>query len=222
MTGGNDYERSTRDAYQSDSRAAAYKNRTERRTWARFATRRQMAIVDRYLARLGLTQADLVLDAPCGTGVAGMSFRRCAARVIAGDISAAMINLARDEYRETGVRGFVRLDMSRLPLADASVTCALVLGFMHRLPAEMKDAMLRELARVVARSVIVTFSLDSSFQRTKRHVLRLFAGADYTAPEPARLPDIEDLVHRNGFSIRERANAARGVSSVTVLWLEKN
>jgi arsenite methyltransferase len=93
-----------------------------------------------------------VLDLGCGAGMDSLlaaSKTGLSGWVIGVDFSKSMIDRARRGASEAGLSNveFREADAERLPLADASVDVAMVNGIFNLNP--MRDAILRELARVV-------------------------------------------------------------------------
>jgi SAM-dependent methyltransferase len=185
------YEQDTRAAYRSQARAAAYRHRqTHAWSWARLATWREQARLARVLRGLGLNERALVLDVPCGTGILGRLLGGFSCRVVASDISTEMMALARAEYRADRFKGFLQSDILRLPFSPGSFDCVVVLGFLHRVPAEIRRRSLREAAAVSKRSVVVTCSIDNAAQRIKARALRLLNPGYRPAPHRAPLSDV--------------------------------
>ncbi|MBI2679990.1 MAG: methyltransferase domain-containing protein [Candidatus Solibacter usitatus] len=99
-----------------------------------------------------IRQGDMVLDLGCGAGLDSLiAAQRTgpAGTVIGVDFSSAMLDRARRAARDAGIRNavFCQAGAEALPLADSSITVAMVNGIFNLNPA--RDAMFRELARVV-------------------------------------------------------------------------
>ena len=215
------YDSETRAAYQDARRAKAYMYQTRRLTWARFVTSRELELVRTMLAECAVGDREPVLDAPCGTGIAGPLLGRAGVRVVALDLALEMMALARKEYRVDRFSGFVRADMTALPFAARAFAGALVLGFLHRVPESLQESMLRDLVRVVDRYVILTFSVDNRFQRLKRSVLQRIRGREYTAPFPRTLADIRSSLEAQGLSVRRCRWVLPVLSSSVVISAER-
>lgn len=107
------------------------------------------------LERLGIGPGERVLDVGCGAGRHAIAAARRGAAVIAVDRDPAELAAACRAEAETdylagpapGRIAYVRGDATCLPLADASVDCAIAAEVLEHLPDD--DAALRELARVV-------------------------------------------------------------------------
>jgi hypothetical protein len=132
-----------------------------------------------------------------------------------------MMALAREDYRVDRLFGFGRADMKALPFSARAFTGALVLGFMHRVPDSLQEAVLRDLVRVVDRYLILTFSVDNRFQRFKRSVLQRIHGRRYTAPVPRTLADIRLSLEAQGLSVRRCRSVFPALSSSVVILAER-
>ncbi len=198
------YETETRAAYRNASRATRYhRDQRQALTWGRVVTWRQQRRVRAELQRHEWSPDDRLLDVPCGSGVLGPSLAGVAARVTAGDISSEMMTLARGEYPASRFAGFAQLDITAMPFADGAFRCGVVLGFMHRVPAEIRLAALDELHRVVSEWIVVSYSVNDAWQHLKRRLLRLLRPGYLPAPNPVRRADIEHELAAAGFVVRQ-------------------
>jgi SAM-dependent methyltransferase len=216
------YEAETRAAYQNAQRAASYKHHQTREwSWARLTTWCEHRAVAKALSYYRWTDRDFFLDAPCGTGVLAPVMRRFPFRVVAADIALEMMALARDDYRQATFLGFVRSDLTRLPVKRNGCAGAVVLGFMHRAPAPIRQKVLSELASTVSRVLVISYSEDDLWQRCKRRVLGLLQRG--YAPAPCAISPVEAAkeLHDAGFTIRRRFRVVPLLSSAVVLVVEK-
>lgn len=218
-----DYETETRHAYQDAVRASAYKEQHQGTgfRWARLTSHRELRSVRRGIRRFGVRDGDRVLDAPCGTGVAGRVLSASGALVFPSDISAEMMSLAAAEYEPGRVVGFTRSDLAALPFADNSFAGAVVLGLMHRLPPMLKRECLLEVARVTTRFAIVSFTVDTTAQRIKRTLLRAVRPNHRFAPEPMSPGAIQRLCDAAGFRVVRAEVVVPLLSGEVVFWLER-
>lgn len=216
------YETETRSAYQSERRAASYKrHQTREWSWARLATWREHKAVAKALSRYQWTDRDVFLDVPCGTGVLSRVLRRFPFRVVATDIAVEMMALGRDDYGRATFRGFARSDITRLPVKRNGCAGAVVLGFMHRAPASVRQKTLAELASAVSRVLIISYSEDDAWQRSKRRLLRLLKPGYLPAPCATTAAEIDREVQNAGFIVRRRHHPIPLMSSEVLLVLEK-
>lgn len=218
----NHYHSQTRHAYQDDQEAKRYKEQHQGRLgWARLTMKRELDNVVAGLRHFGVGEADFVLDLPCGTGVAGPVFDDVPSRVLALDISMEMMGLARREYRPERLAGFVQSDITGVPLPDAFAKGAVVLGFLHRVPDDIKRATLAELHRVCGAFVLASFSIDSPLQRLKKRLLSLFRDDHRPAPAPISLEEIRRLAEEAGFRVVKVARVVPLLSSEVMVWMAR-
>lgn len=152
--------------YESSSGAAAYRHKYERSWVRRLSNRRELGIVDRALARAGARGT--LLDCPCGAGRLTPTLLRHADRVICADISQAMVDEARDALgplAEGDAVSFLTAPASEIPLEDGAVDTAVCHRLIHHMAApEERAAVFREMARVAARRLVISFSDDSTWK----------------------------------------------------------
>jgi SAM-dependent methyltransferase len=196
------YETDTLRAYRSRQRAAEYKRyHTKDWSWARFSTWREQRLLARELSRYSWTAGDRLLDIPCGTGILGKMLHFFPFRIVAGDISPEMMELARKEYPADRLIGCVQADITHTGFPRKSFACVVVIGFLHRVPLEVKRAALCEVSALAQRVVIITCSVDSPAQRLKRKILAVVRRKHVPAPCPAPLRDIAAECEGAGFKV---------------------
>jgi SAM-dependent methyltransferase len=99
-----------------------------------------------------------VLDLPCGTGrfTGHLAARGC--DVVGADISLEMMRVAREQTGDMeGVSGFVRADAEALPFADGAFDCVMSIRFLFHVDPRTRIAMLREMARVSRRWLLLDY-----------------------------------------------------------------
>jgi len=181
------YETDTLNAYRSKKRASEYKRyHTKDWSWARISTWREQRLLTRELTRYSWSADDRLLDIPCGTGILGKLLHSYPFQIVASDISQEMMELARGEYPTDRLIGCVQTDITKTGFPHRSFACIVVIGFMHRVPLDVKRAALREISDLVNYVVIITCSVDSPLQRLKKKILatikRNYAPAPCSAP----------------------------------------
>lgn len=196
--------------YDADH-ARYYFDKHETEFWRRLSNWRDHQVARRALQLAGNPAS--VLDAPCGTGRFWDVLAENPARIIqASDNSQNMIDTGlalRPPEIAARVRAF-QASVFQLPVADNFVECVFCIRFMHHLgQAEQRLALLKELHRVAARSVVVSLWVDGNFQswRRERHEARKRARGVVKAYQnrfvtPATV--VEDEFRQAGFRIGAR------------------
>ena len=131
---------------------------------------RENAVLLDILRRFGVGEA--LLDAPCGVGrvaalLAGQSVHYCGA-----DFSMSMLDRAKDRLLPLDLKhDLLRCDLERAPFADRAFDTTLSLRFLHHLPADTRCAVLKELARITDRVLVVTFFHPLALHYVERRML---------------------------------------------------
>lgn len=217
-----DYQKETRVAYRTPERAEAYKRyHSAGWTWGRIATWLEQKSIRGLLASRTWTPADVVLDVPCGTGILGPTLAPYAPRVVASDISLEMMRLADGAYAPGSFGGFVRSDITAMPFPDSRFSVMVTLGFMHRVPAEIRRRALAELHRVCSDTAIVSYSLTSPAQRSKHRLLRAISPRHVPAPCAISMEEAERGIREAGFHVLKRFAVVPLLSSEWLYLLSK-
>lgn len=217
-----DYERDTLNAYRSPERAADYKRfHTKDWSWGRFVTWLELRAIARELGRYEWASSDQLLDIPCGTGVLGKLLHRFPFQIVTSDISVEMMNLARAEYPADRLVECIQADITDTQFPRASFACVVTLGFLHRVPFEIKRAALREIHALSSRVAIVSCSVDTPFQRFKHAVLSRIKRGHIPAPCPIAMKEIVAECKAQGFRVVHTFKVVPLLSAHAVLVLEK-
>jgi ubiquinone/menaquinone biosynthesis C-methylase UbiE len=149
-----------------------------------------------------LAPGSVVLDIPCGTGRIDNGLLRRSLRVIAADISTAMLTVAQRKLRPRRLGlAFLRADAGCLPFRSHSVEAVLCIRFLHLMDPTERRAVLTELARVAEQWVIVEYrNLDPPVRAFKRTILSWLWRAD--RPRRRTVSDIEAELRRCGLGGR--------------------
>jgi 2-polyprenyl-3-methyl-5-hydroxy-6-metoxy-1,4-benzoquinol methylase len=143
----------------------------------RLVAARERRLVRRYLVRVPKAT---VIDIPTGTGKLAEIFRDFGAKVMACDISENMLNVARKTYGQLGY-GDVRFRICDAESLNHTLKerfdAAVCLRLLHRVPREVKERILRELAQV-ADHVILSIGVDSAYHRLRRSLRGAVLGGD--------------------------------------------
>jgi SAM-dependent methyltransferase len=193
-----------RERYASPAAVAEYSSRSATRD------REERALLESILpARID----GPVLDAPCGAGRLTELLESRGGRVLSLDISLSMTAAARSASAGAAVG-----ELERLPLRDKSVEGALCFRFLHHVPtSEQRVKILRELARISRRFVVVSFFHPCSAHHLGRTLSRALRGAkvDRYAVTKSRLA-------REAASVGLRIDATRAQAAFTRdLWVAR-
>lgn len=126
---------------------------------------RECAVLRRLLATIG--RVGVAMDLPCGSGRLSGVLAEHADRMILADSSPMMLELAREEP-ELSRMEFLQTDAANIGLPDGAVD----LVFCHRFLPHLNDStlrvrILRELARVARRFVVLSFYPPGYRRRVK-------------------------------------------------------
>jgi ubiquinone/menaquinone biosynthesis C-methylase UbiE len=217
-----DYKRQTLDAYKTENRAREYQEYNSRNwTWGRFVTYLEQRIVRQELSARDWKEGDRLLDIPCGTGILGPTIKKFPFVVTASDISYEMMDLARGEYDQKNYLKFIQSDITHTPFEKDSYPCIVTLGFLHRVPEEIKWLTLKELHRISSGLVIFSFSSDSFLQKVKRNFLSLITRRHVPAPCPEGLGLMLNRVNKSGFRVIRVRPVLPFFSADTLIVMEK-
>ncbi|HEX5136115.1 MAG TPA: class I SAM-dependent methyltransferase [Planctomycetota bacterium] len=130
--------------------------------------RAECRLVERALE--GVPRGESIVDAPCGAGrmtvlLAGLGFRPAAA-----DVSPAMVDLARQRFLREGLQVAVeQKDLEATGWPDGAFDNVFSFRFFHHLATDaQRRTVARELCRVAARRVIVSYLDARSWTCRKR------------------------------------------------------
>ena len=216
------YEKETLNAYRTVERAKEYKKyHTKDWSWARISTAREQKLLKRELSRYSWKSTDRVLDIPCGTGILGKLLHKFPFKIVASDISPEMMALAKEEYPARQLEDCVQADITNTGFPRESFDCIIVLGFLHRVPEDIKKAALKELAELSKGIVFLNCSTDSPMQRFKMKLLSIIWPNHIPAPCPNTLPEMIADCEDAGFKVIRAFSVVPFLSAKSMLVLEK-
>lgn len=122
--------------------------------------------------RRDLPEVRRVLDLQCGGGRHGVVLAGLGFDVVAADLSAKAVSLARDAFVVRGAQplGIVRGSSPRLPFASGSFDGLVAWRSLHVFPREVLPTVFSELGRVVRPGMPVLFSTRSDRNIYAGHV----------------------------------------------------
>lgn len=210
-----------RDAYQSPAVADAYDAQRFAHAVGRLFDRLEKRALQRLLARaLGNDRQLRVLDVPCGTGRITRMLLAMGLPVLAGDISPAMLRVAADKCRPYQTRlAFQRLDLERLDLPSDSFDLVTCVRLMHHLDSQARQGVLKELARVSRRWVLINVSYSSRFYRLRRKLKRWLGQG--VSRQSSTWAEVLRETRAAGLKVRAWKFVARWLSEDLTLLLEK-
>lgn len=217
-----DYINDTQLAYMSYERAKQYKEQqTTRWCWARLTTWLQRRSVEKLLKESGLGASENILDLPCGTGVLADVLHKFSSQIFASDISREMMDFALTDYTTRNTRGIVLSDVLKSPFHEGSFTCVVTLGFIHRLPEQIRRLALAEITRISRKLLIISCSIDTPWQRRKQWLLTQVWPAYRAAPSAASMQALMRELDTNGLRVRKKITIMPFFSAEAVFLLEK-
>jgi len=159
--------------------------RYERRRYGSVVRRTNLRLVVRAILRGldGVPRGGLVLDAPCGTGILSEPLRSRGLRVVAADISPAMLEVAHGRGTDLG---WVRADLERPPFRPRAFDGAVCNRFLMHLPSATRIAVLRALASITRGPLVVTVCHPYTVKTGLRALRRLVGGRAKRSPRLSR------------------------------------
>ncbi len=146
-----------------------------------FETAERLAL---YRAVRGLGKGAAALDAPCGTGRVSELMLEWGFRITGMDVSQEMLGVSRRRLSEwNGSVSLCRGDLNALPFPDRSFDVAMCIRCLPHFPPGDRRQMLRELARVSRRWVLISLSVSNRWHRARRAFKRWLRN-----PAPTRHP----------------------------------
>jgi ubiquinone/menaquinone biosynthesis C-methylase UbiE len=216
------YESDTREAYRNKTKANAYKNQYIKGfKWARFTMWKQKIIINNYLNICKLGSKDSLLDIPCGAGYVGGILSKHSCSIVASDISIEMMDLAVNEYSSKNFNGFLQSDITNTPFQTNAFKCVVVLALMHRLPKDIRKQVLSEVFRVTNKYVIISYSIESLFQKIKWKLISLIHTKHIPAPASIPLKVIVDELNACGLTILKKKRIVNFLSAKVVFLVKK-
>jgi 2-polyprenyl-3-methyl-5-hydroxy-6-metoxy-1,4-benzoquinol methylase len=176
-----DYEKQTREHYKNTSVAREYHREFTELGGVdgfryRWVAQRERQATQALLERIHPRR---VLDLPTGTGKMAPVFKALGVQVTAADISQEMLGVAREVYARLGYDRvtFEQCEAekaSRLA-ADVGFAAVVCIRLMHRVPREVRTAILAEFART-SPNLVISYGVTSLLHKPRRMLRRLLVG----------------------------------------------
>jgi len=159
--------------YQDDSVAADYDS--HRFKSRRRAARNQLKWKAIQFALKVAQPIKTILDIPCGTGRFTPDLAKQGYHIVGADISVPMMSEARKQDSGENLHGYVQADAENLPFPENSLDCIMSIRFMHHIDPATRIRILRDMARVSCRWLIIDYRHRYSF-RYRMRVAKLKLG----------------------------------------------
>ena len=216
------YKKDTLHAYQSADRANEYKKfHTRQFSWGRFVTLVEQWNISNELKQHSWNESDKLLDIPCGAGILGKVLHDFPFVISASDISKEMINCAKDEYPDNHSVEFIQQDITNTEFKRGSFSCVVTLGFLHRVPLDIKRETLREIFELTNNIAIISCSVDNPMQSLKHKILSIVKRNHVPAPCPIKLKDLISECQSQGFYVKRSMMVVPLLSAHALLILKK-
>jgi ubiquinone/menaquinone biosynthesis C-methylase UbiE len=187
---------------------AAYRGRTKYTPTAarRYQVRKEnknraeMRLIDRAFA--GIPLESRVLDVPCGGGRVTVHLAKRGYRMSAGDLSDAMLEIARESTTKAGCSCEVaRQDVERLSFSDRAFDAIISFRLFHHFPnREIRERVVKELCRVSKRWVALSYFSPASVTSVHRR-LRAAMGGRKSEKHATPLSEVVGYFEQCGFRL---------------------
>ena len=206
-----DYEHRTKEKYRSTEMAEKYHAATSG-TWSgRYIAALEQKAVRELLSRIKVSR---ILDLPAGTGKMAPVYKDFGLQVMSCDISAEMLAVARVTYAELGYDAveFDVCDAQKVQQTLGRTFDAVVcIRLMHRVPAEIRRAILEEFSRV-APYTIVSYGISSALLSLRKAIVNPTSLGRSRTGEWNSMASVQEEVSRD-FSIVEVLPVHKLISS---------
>lgn len=187
-------------------RRSATAHRYHRRRYRRLGGRLRRAFVTRAVSRAlhaGGTEAGIVLDFACGSGIASHALARAGRRVVGLDISMSMLQLARTLSPGPAATAWVCGDIERPPFRSDAAAAVMCLRFFAHMPTDHWESVLRALASLTAGPIVIGLPM----RRSSKHWWRAFKrrlGINAKRRPIFRASEIAPILSRAGLALTGR------------------
>jgi ubiquinone/menaquinone biosynthesis C-methylase UbiE len=162
--------------------------------------RAEMRLVDRAFAII--PKSARVLDVPCGGGRVAIHLAKRGYPMSAGDLSEAMLDIARDGFARAGLACDVqRQDIEKLTYPDQAFDAVICFRLFHHFPsADIRQRTVTELCRVAKQWVALSYFSPASVTSLKRK-LRAAMGGRRSEHYATSLAEVSGFFKRSGFQL---------------------
>ena len=188
--------------------SAAYRGRVkyDAQTARKYQVRKEskhlgeMRLVDRAFALV--PKSHRVLDVPCGGGRVTVHLGGQGYAISSGDLSEAMIAIARENVAKHGLNCTVdRQDVEKLTYPDRAFDTLVSFRLFHHFPTpEIRQRVVNELCRVARKYVALSYFSPLSVTSVKRKV-RAALGGRKSEKHPTPLSEVKGYFETAGFRL---------------------
>jgi len=162
--------------------------------------RAEMRLVDKAFAFI--PKDARVLDVPCGGGRVTIHLSKRGYRVSSGDLSDAMLAIAREAVARADLKCEVeRQDIEKLSYPDQAFEAIISFRLFHHFPnVEIRQRAVKELCRVAKYWVAISYFSPASVTSIKRK-LRAAMGGRRSEKHPTSLAEVKGYFEKCGFRL---------------------
>ena len=162
----------------------------------------------------------IVLDAPCGTGRITEVLLRHSFDVTGGDISPAMIDVAKKKCQSiTDDFKTIILDLDKPEVPDLSYDLVTCIRLFHHLESSQRKSIFCNIAKLSRRYVLINVSYSSPYYRLRREFKKILGQGVSTTS--STMAEIDDEINAANLAIVKWYRVLPLVSEDMVLLLEK-
>jgi SAM-dependent methyltransferase len=138
--------------------------------------RAEMRLIDRAFQHV--PKSHRVLDVPCGGGRVSVHLSQQGYKVSAGDLSDAMIEIARQNFAANNIDGTVdKQDVEKLGHSDRAFDTIVSFRLFHHFPTpQIRQRVITELCRVARQYVVLSYFSPVSYTSIKRKIQAALGG----------------------------------------------
>ena len=183
--------------------------------------RAEMRVLDRAFKLIPKTHK--VLDVPCGGGRVTIHLSKKGYEVSAADLSEDMIEIARQALADNKLDCSVeRQDVEKFTLGDRSFDTIVSFRLFHHFPnPEIRQRVAKELCRVAAHNVVLSYFSPNSWTSVKRK-LRAARGRRKSDKHATSLAEVEEYFKKAGFRLVKNFARAPLIHTLHVAVFERS
>jgi 2-polyprenyl-3-methyl-5-hydroxy-6-metoxy-1,4-benzoquinol methylase len=163
-----------------------------------------------------------ILDLACGTGRVTEHLLQHGFRVSAGDISQAMLDVAREKLSHyPNLISLQKMDAEEISAGNDEFEYTICIKLMHLVPSEVRVKILNEISRVTQNFIIVSYSCFTFYGRLRR-IIKIIIGRRKTISRFAiTKKDLEDELNAANLEIIKKYWTFRPLSEEIILLIKK-